>query len=121
MKKLALKFSRFFKSYFSLSVLIEDAKQRKVEKITVHPIIYIREFPGSPIYAITGHVEVSAPELPKTYVDLSFEQIVKKGAEEVERETYRTCEEDLKERTEKIKNLIEKAGFQAIVGKIKTQ
>jgi len=121
MKKLALKFSRFFKGYLSLGVLVEDAKQKKVEKIFIQPRIYVQEFPGSPLYVITGHVEVFAPELPKTYIDLSFQQMVKKDTDEVEQQAYQECEEDLKERTEKIKTLVEKAGFQAIVGEIKTQ
>ncbi len=121
MKKLALKFSRFFKSYFSLSVLIEDAKQKRAEKIFIQPRIYIEEFPGSALYVITGHVEVFAPELPKTYIDLSFQQIVKKGVEEVEQQAYRECEQDLQERTEKIRSLIEKAGLQPVIGKIKIQ
>ncbi|HQM35178.1 MAG: hypothetical protein WC579_01860 [Candidatus Paceibacterota bacterium] len=121
MKKLALKFSRFFKGYFSLSVLLEDAKQKKVEKIFIQPRIYIEEFPGSTLYVITGHVEVFASELPKTYIDLSFQQIVKKGVEEAEKLAYRECEQDLQERTEKIKEIIEKAGLQTVIGKIKTQ
>lgn len=116
MKKLILKICRFFKSYPSLYLFLEEAKNKKVKTVKIFPRIIVFEHLGG-VEVYQGAVEVVAEELPAIYSGLCCEVLVKPYDEK--EKIFRDCEKIVLERAQKIKRRLEEAGLNAEIKELK--
>lgn len=115
MKKILLRLCRLFKTYPSLSLFMEEAKKKEIEKIKIVPKITVFEhLSGVEVYQ--GSVEFFAQELSGICVYLCAEAIVKPHDEK--EEIFKKTKDVVLEKARIFKNKLEKDGFQVEIEKL---
>ncbi|MGB9847965.1 MAG: hypothetical protein ACP5IX_00410 [Patescibacteria group bacterium] len=115
-----LKFCELFQFYPTLNLFFLEAQKKKLNNITIKPIMIKTEFPLSGNYILEGRIELQAPAIKAFYIKQCYEALVKAYYENKEA-FEKECRNTIEEEAEKIRKKAIQRGLNVITLKIQEE